>query len=185
MSSGALLDQDFGSESEDDNFNPAPAEESDNEGADELENDVNGGSNADMVRRRSTDQRIDEDGDEDEQNSQQSPPERVNGRQQSRNGSLDPKSEDEEDYQRNQNGDRGHGDDDDEEEDEEDDDDEDAISVRLHPKNVVRLSLSQSRVGHVNGFVEIPEINSLMLRLRSMKKMKATTKATRSKPMAL
>lgn len=31
MSTNALLDQDFGSESEDDNFNPAPADESDNE----------------------------------------------------------------------------------------------------------------------------------------------------------
>ena len=30
--SGTLLDHDFGSESEDDNFNPAPADESDNEG---------------------------------------------------------------------------------------------------------------------------------------------------------
>jgi len=30
--SGTVLDQDFGSESEDDNFNPAPADESDNEG---------------------------------------------------------------------------------------------------------------------------------------------------------
>ncbi|KAL9599087.1 MAG: hypothetical protein Q9219_004045 [cf. Caloplaca sp. 3 TL-2023] len=33
MSSNALLDHDFGSESEDDNFNPAPADESDNENA--------------------------------------------------------------------------------------------------------------------------------------------------------
>lgn len=33
MSTNALLDQDFGSESEDDNFNPAPADESDNENA--------------------------------------------------------------------------------------------------------------------------------------------------------
>lgn len=31
MSSNATLNQDFGSESEDDNFNPAPADESDNE----------------------------------------------------------------------------------------------------------------------------------------------------------
>ncbi len=34
-SSAALLDQDFGSESEDDNFNPAPADDSDNEAAGE------------------------------------------------------------------------------------------------------------------------------------------------------
>ncbi|KAI4204757.1 MAG: hypothetical protein LQ348_001232 [Seirophora lacunosa] len=33
MSTNALLDHDFGSESEDDNFNPAPADESDNENA--------------------------------------------------------------------------------------------------------------------------------------------------------
>jgi transcription elongation factor SPT5 len=34
-SSAALLDQDFGSESEDDNFNPAPADDSDNDAAGE------------------------------------------------------------------------------------------------------------------------------------------------------
>lgn len=33
MSTNALLDHDFGSESEDDNFNPAPADQSDNEDA--------------------------------------------------------------------------------------------------------------------------------------------------------
>lgn len=32
-SSAALLDHDFGSESEDDNFNPAPADDSDNDAA--------------------------------------------------------------------------------------------------------------------------------------------------------
>lgn len=40
-SSAALLDQDFGSESEDDNFNPAPADESDNDAAGESDADSN------------------------------------------------------------------------------------------------------------------------------------------------
>lgn len=40
-SSAALLDQDFGSESEDDNFNPAPAEDSDNDAAGESDADSN------------------------------------------------------------------------------------------------------------------------------------------------
>lgn len=40
-SSAALLDQDFGSESEDDNFNPAPADDSDNDAAGESDADSN------------------------------------------------------------------------------------------------------------------------------------------------
>lgn len=40
-SSTALLEQDFGSESEDDNFNPAPADESDNDAAGESDADSN------------------------------------------------------------------------------------------------------------------------------------------------
>lgn len=40
-SSAALLGQDFGSESEDDNFNPAPAEDSDNDAAGESDADSN------------------------------------------------------------------------------------------------------------------------------------------------
>lgn len=40
-SSAALLDQDFGSESEDDNFNPAPAEDSENDAAGESDADLN------------------------------------------------------------------------------------------------------------------------------------------------
>ena len=38
--SAALLDQDFGSESGDDNFNPAPADESDNDAAGESDADA-------------------------------------------------------------------------------------------------------------------------------------------------
>ena len=40
MSSAALLNQDFGSESEDDNFNPAPADDSDNEAAGNSDDEV-------------------------------------------------------------------------------------------------------------------------------------------------
>lgn len=47
-SSAALLDQDFGSESEDDNFNPAPADDSDNDAA--------GESDADSSTKRLPDQ---------------------------------------------------------------------------------------------------------------------------------
>jgi transcription elongation factor SPT5 len=45
-SSAVLLDQDFGSESEDDNFNPAPADDSDN--------DADGDSNAEPGIKRTT-----------------------------------------------------------------------------------------------------------------------------------
>lgn len=41
MMSAALLEQDFGSESEDDNFNPAPADESDNEAGGDSDTEPN------------------------------------------------------------------------------------------------------------------------------------------------
>ena len=67
MSSAALLDQDFGSESEDDNFNPAPAEGSDNDAAGNSDDDRNVTrkfSNT-QGRRRSSVQQISDDDKED------------------------------------------------------------------------------------------------------------------------
>ncbi len=67
MSSAALLDQDFGSESEDENFNPAPADESDNEAAGDSDAEVSSKptTNGAEQRRRSTrDGSEDEDGED-------------------------------------------------------------------------------------------------------------------------
>lgn len=139
MSSAALLDQDFGSESEDDNFNPAPAEESDNDAAEDPEDDVNVKSNGDHSRRRPSAQHAsDEDGHEDEEIPQRSAAGSVNGRQSNRHGSLGPKSEDGENIKQDQDPGTGGGVDDEDEEDEEEDEDDDAISVRLCPVDVVQ-----------------------------------------------
>ena len=57
----SLLEQDFGSESEDDNFNPAPAGDSDNDAAGESEDEANIKTKANGVQRwrRPSEQEID------------------------------------------------------------------------------------------------------------------------------
>lgn len=68
MSSAALLDQDFGSESEDDNFNPAPADDSDNEAAGDSDAEVSSKptkNGADKRRRSIKEGNGDEEGEED------------------------------------------------------------------------------------------------------------------------
>ncbi|KAL8762491.1 MAG: hypothetical protein Q9184_001526 [Pyrenodesmia sp. 2 TL-2023] len=119
MSTNALLDQDFGSESEDDNFNPAPAEQSDNEDA--VEPDAENGldsepdDNFTKSRRRGANG-LKEEGSEDNKDLADD------------GGSARPfngpglAEEDEADELNSQG-----GDDDEEEEDEEDDDDEEAV----------------------------------------------------------
>ena len=124
MASTDLLDQGFGSESEDDNFNPAPAEDSENEAAgdSEAENHRNSKQNGTHLQSRAL--AANDVKDEDDEDIRDST-EKVDGAER-QNGPL----EDEEG-----------GDDDDvdgeardeEEEEEDDDDDEDeeeVVSVR-------------------------------------------------------
>ena len=125
MSSAALLDQDFGSESEDDNFNPAPAEDSDNEAAGDSEAELSSKptKNGAEQRRQST-VKDDEDG----ENTKGTPPVKGNGLQKNgRRGSGDGE-EDEEDGDESGSEDLNGADYDDDEEDEED---EEAV-VFLH-----------------------------------------------------
>lgn len=125
MSTGALLDQDFGSESEDDNFNPAPADESDNEVAGESAPDTRPSTQSGTDRRKSLqfepdDVKEEYDDEEENENSasvlDESKPFRGPGL-------------DEEDEGENVNGRGGHEDDEDEEDLEEEDDEEDIVSV--------------------------------------------------------
>ena len=124
MSSATLLDQTFDSESEDDNFNPAPAEDSDNDAAGDFDNHENTAMNGDQNRRPSLPQPTSEE-DEAESIAQNSALGRVNG-----NGPLEPKSEDDEDIKQDRNnGLDGGADDEDDEDEEEEDEEEEAISV--------------------------------------------------------
>lgn len=132
MTSAALLDQDFGSESEDDNFNPAPADDSDNDAAGESDNEVTERprTNGSEQTRRST---RDEGRNEDDQGDTSARPkeQHSNGRSGGIGGAAeddDAVGEDDDDIKANGAGE----DDEDDEEDEEDEDDEDEeVSVCL------------------------------------------------------
>ncbi len=117
MSSAALLDQDFGSESEDDNFNPAPADDSDNEAAGASEAEVSSKltkNGADKRRRSLREDNEDEDGEED---TEASPP--VKGMGLQSNGYAQ-NGKGEEDINESGGEDIDGADDDEDEEDEED-----------------------------------------------------------------
>jgi len=133
MATSALLDADFGSESEDDNFNPAPADVSDNDaiGESDTEDAVrsNGHPSEQPQPTIQGDGRVEKNG----------PGVKQNG-EQSRRRSRDDGGSEDIDGARNVNGhgDNGtgagdrDGDDEEEEEDEDDeddDDDEEAVSV--------------------------------------------------------
>ena len=134
MSSAALLDQDFGSESEGDNFKPAPAEDSDNDAAGDSDveefpvGQVNGNKDSGHEQRAS-----DEEKDTTRPAGSNGLIERIadgHGMQDYKGGGNTGSE------RRNMGGLDGAGDDDDgdvedevEEDEEEDDDDEDAISV--------------------------------------------------------
>ena len=127
MSSAALLAEDFGSESEDDNFNPAPAEDSDNDAAGESDEEVNA-QNFEQ-RRRPSEQEADV-GKDDADGSA------VNGRQINGHGSRAPANEKDEGPRESEAGklngaDEGGDpeDEEDEDDDEEEEDEEEAISV--------------------------------------------------------
>lgn len=144
MSSAALLDQDFDSESGDDNFNPAPAGDSENDGAGDSEDDRNVTrklSNA-QGRRRSSAREM---GYDDEvEIMQRSPVNGVNGER--RNGSTAPKDEQDEGTKQTEG--RGLDGAADDLEDEEDDDDseaeeeEEAISVCIGAVIVIQSFLT-------------------------------------------
>lgn len=138
MTSAALLDQDFGSESEDDNFNPAPADDSDNDAAGENDNAVTERprTNGSEQTRRPTHN----EGHNDEEDTMARPKE-LHGTGRGRGGGVggednDAVGEDDDDTKPNGAG----GDDEDDEEDDEDEDDEDEevsvclpSSTRSHP----------------------------------------------------
>ena len=98
----SLLEEDYGSESEDDNFNPAPVGNSDSDAAGDSDDEVGVTTKANAVqqRRRSPGDKIDGEADK---------VRKENGRD------MDGAGDEEED---------------DEEDDDDDEDDEDAISVR-------------------------------------------------------
>lgn len=111
MSSNAILNQDFGSESEDDNFNPAPADESDNE--------INGDADARLGINANKSRQKESNGikNEDREDSKDSPARRFNGP-----GLV--KDDDDEDIDG-----EGAEDGEDEDEDDQDDDDDDEEEV--------------------------------------------------------
>ncbi|KKK15633.1 transcription elongation factor SPT5 [Aspergillus rambellii] len=118
-----LLDQDFGSEEEDDDFNPAPADDSDNENA---------------VNHRSANRnRVEDDDDDDDEDdvrvgggrSQQRRDYSDDEAQDKRGGDDAEDDFDDDDGRRDDDNEGGEEDDDDEDE-EEDNDDEDAVSGR-------------------------------------------------------
>ena len=127
MSTGALLDQDFGSESEDDNFNPAPADESDNEVAGESDPHTRPSTQSGTDRRKSRqfepDDVKEEDDDEEENKDSASV---LDESKPFRGPGLDDGDESE-----NVNGRGGDEDNEDEEDLEEEDDEEDVVSVGL------------------------------------------------------
>lgn len=103
----SLLEQDYGSESEDDNFNPAPLGNSDSDAAGDSEDDTNVTTKTNGVqqRRRSSGGEIDGKADK-------------NTKENARD--VDGAGEEDDGEEEDDNGD-----------DEDDEDDEDAISVRL------------------------------------------------------
>ena len=119
MSSAALLDQDFGSESEDDNFNPAPADDSDNEAAGDSDAEVSSKpvANGAEQKRQSTGKSH---GGGDGEDTKGTPPVKGNGLQQNGRRESGEGEEDEEDLDESAGEDLNGADDDEDEEDEED-----------------------------------------------------------------
>lgn len=136
-----LLDTDFGSESEDDNFNPAPAVGSDDEGLDASDGEeaVKPKSNGATSSRKL-----------DESNGHQSNGTSVQIRS-GANGDLDADEEDDEDGDADDadgNLDGGPDDEEEEEEDEDDEDEEDAVTVstkQLHHELAANASQGRPR----------------------------------------
>lgn len=131
-----LLDTDFGSESEDDNFNPAPAVGSDDEGLDASDGEevVKPKSNGATSSRKL-----------DESNGHQSNRTSVQNRS-GANGDLDADEDDEDGDADDADGNLDGGPDDEEEEDEDDEDEEDAVTVSTkHLHHELAANASQGR----------------------------------------
>ncbi|KAL9038058.1 MAG: hypothetical protein Q9180_003364 [Flavoplaca navasiana] len=125
MSTGALLDQDFGSESEDDNFNPAPADESDNEVAGESDPNTRPSTQSGTDRRKSRQFEPDDVKEEDDEEENKDSASVLDESKPFRGPGLDEGDEGE-----NVNGHGGDEDDEDEDDLEEEDDEEDVVSGR-------------------------------------------------------
>ena len=122
-----FLNQDFGSESEDDNFNPAPADESDNEAQGDLEDDINvqqpTGGYEQPRRRSSPSMQFQQDAEPTDED--RSSPGPMNGTTAQR---LDNEEEDDDAEGSGEDIVDGEGDDDEDDEDD-DEDEEEAITV--------------------------------------------------------
>ncbi len=123
MATGNLLTTQFDdSEDEDDNFNPAPADLSDDENAGEDDDELEAQVRNEGARRRVAEDIYDDGDDED------APPARTNGKSKTpdrRGGNPAEDGEDDEGEGEDLNGEAG-----DEEEEEEEDDDEEEVTVR-------------------------------------------------------
>lgn len=160
MSTNALLDHDFGSESEDDNFNPAPADQSDNEDAVEpdAENGLDSGPDDNITKsHRRGANGLKKEGSEDNKDS-------ADGGGSARPFSGPGLAEEDEADELNSQG----VDDDEEEEDEEEDDDEEAVvsvfAPRLCPK--IDLLIDGGRADPGRGHDELQGINTSTLKLK-------------------
>lgn len=137
MSSATFVNQDFGSESEDDNFNPAPAEDSDNDapGSSDVEGDMSRKMHDAQKGRRTSAQQM---SDDDEEGVTQRPSANgADGRRSHGHSSRELKDEEDVEHDGNQQNDsgglNGAADDDEGDEEDEDEDEEEegeAISVR-------------------------------------------------------
>ena len=132
MATGALLDQDFGSESEDDNFNPAPAEESDNDVAADSDPDARPSTKSGTDRWKSRRSEPDDVKDEDDEENKDSASVLVESKP-FRGPGLDDEDEGED-----VNGVGGDDEEEDEEDLEDEDEEEDVVSVGL---NIVHIRL--------------------------------------------
>lgn len=147
MTSAALLEQDFGSESEDDNFNPAPAVDSDNDAAGESDNEVTERprTNGSEQTKRST--REEGHNKDDEGATPARPKEQQgDGRSAGNKGDDDADAVGEDDDDTKPNG-AGEDNEDDEEDEEDEDDEDEEVSVCLPRSMRSCPCLTQSQQG--------------------------------------
>ena len=183
MSTAAFLNQDFGPESEDENFNPAPGQESDNDalGDSDNEGDASGQVNGNRSSRRASEQRGSE---EEVDGGRITKPTKGNERTTNGHNIQGEGDADESSKGRRVGGLDGAGDDDedeDEEEEDEDEDDEEAISVGVDPPEVLAVLLTSNRVDRESELGGIPGINFSMLRQKLTRRTKETKKTRKDK----
>ncbi len=174
MSSAVLLDTDFGSESEDDNFNPAPADDSDIEDAGVSNDEL--GSNP---GKKGVDQSRTASGNDSKA------PKGASQRNGHRNSGDDAglNGDDGQNDSDHNNGNGAKADEEEEEDledDEDDEDDDEPVCLCISP-HLCPVSDHLLRVGHENGLVETPETNISMLRPKLTRKMRATKRTRKDK----